>query len=139
MICQRILIADDDPFVRDLVRHKLGLLDYEVSVARNGVEALDRTYETHPDLIVLDMVMPEMNGLETLCHLKADPYLAEIPVLMLTALRSEKDVRGAMKLGATGYLTKPFQLDQFSERVRRILHERKTMSEPSVPIVRLSV
>lgn len=129
MPAQRIVIADDDPFLRDLVRQKLGVLGYRVFLARDGLEAVNRAYETRPDLIVLDMLMPEMNGLETLRHLKADPELASIPVLMLTASKTESDVRAAIRLGAAGYLAKPFQLDQFSERIRRILQERIASTE----------
>jgi CheY-like chemotaxis protein len=130
MPAYRILIADDDQFLRDLVRQKLGMLGYQAFLARDGVEAVRRAYETRPDLIILDMKMPEMDGFQTLSRLKADPELAGIPVLMLTAARGEADVRNALRLGAVDYVAKPFQLDAFCERIRRILDARHQAPEP---------
>lgn len=129
MSAARILIADDDPFIRDLLRQRLTQMGYQIVLARDGVEAVDRALETRPSLIVLDTVMPERNGLETLQHLKQDPQLAPIPVVMLTALRARGDVLSALRLGAADYVAKPFQVDHLCRRIRAVFETVLLRSE----------
>jgi DNA-binding response OmpR family regulator len=121
MSAARVLIADDDPFLRELLTHKLSAAGYVVSSARNGGEALELCREPFPDLVVLDAMMPIADGFEVLRRLKADPATANLPIIMLTALRREEDVVGALKLGAADYLVKPFIPDELVARIGRLL------------------
>ncbi|MBD2383815.1 response regulator [Trichormus variabilis FACHB-319] len=116
----RVLIADDDPLLRGLLQHKLAGDGHLVIVAEDGGEVLGLIREHHPDLVVLDAMMPVMDGFEVLRRLKVDPQASSIPVIMLTALRREADVVGALQLGAADYLVKPFIPDELLERVRRL-------------------
>lgn len=116
----RILVADDDPLLRALLVHRLTGDGYEVSVAGDGGEALAAVRDQQPDLIVLDAMMPVMDGFEVLRRLKSGK-LSEAPVIMLTALKREEDIVGALQLGAADYLVKPFIPDELTQRVRRLL------------------
>ena len=117
----RILIADDDSLLRALLQHKLGAVDHQVLVAEHGGEVIAMVRDHGPDLIVLDAMMPGMDGFEVLRRLKAERDLRDVPVIMLTALKRQEDVVGALQLGAADYLAKPFIPDELVERIRRIL------------------
>ena len=117
---RRILIADDDPLLRALLVHRLSAEGHRVLTAGDGVEALEAIREQKPDLIVLDALMPVMDGFEVLRRLKAGG-LSDAPVIMLTALKREQDIVGALQLGAADYLVKPFIPDELGQRVRRLL------------------
>lgn len=117
----RVLIADDDPLLRDLLMHKLGAAGYAVIAAEDGRQALDQCHQQRPDLVVLDGMMPIADGFEVLRRLKSDPDTAGLPVIMLTALRREEDIVGALKLGAADYLVKPFIPDELVARIGRLL------------------
>ena len=120
MPASRILIADDDPLLRALLVHRLSADGYELSTAEHGGEALIAIRDQSPDLIVLDALMPVMDGFEVLRRIKAG-HLTEAPVIMLTALKREQDIVGALQLGAADYLVKPFIPDELGQRVRRLL------------------
>lgn len=117
----RILIADDDPLLRALLQHKLTAEDHQVFAAEHGGEVLDMVRDHAPDLIVLDAMMPVMDGFEVLRRLKADAGTRGTPVIMLTALKREQDVVGGLQLGAADYLAKPFIPDELVQRIRRLL------------------
>jgi CheY-like chemotaxis protein len=103
-----VLVCDDEPVLRMLVRATLDLGDYTIVEARDGDEALERIRSEHPDLIVLDMMMPGRSGGDVLLELRDDPATADTPVIMLTA-RAQSSDRAAMDhAGADHYLTKPF-------------------------------
>jgi len=120
MTAHRILIADDDPLLRSLLVHRLSADGYEVSVAEDGSQALVAITDLKPDLIVLDALMPVMDGFEVLRRLKSSQATVA-PIIMLTALKREQDIVGALQLGAADYLVKPFIPDELSQRVRRLL------------------
>ncbi len=118
-----ILVVDDEADIRTLVRFTLGIDDHEVLEAGNGQEALDLVARHRPDLIVLDVMMPEISGWDTLAALKADPddEVREIPVVMLTALSSPLDrAKGGIE-GAVRYLAKPIAPDELRESVNEAL------------------
>lgn len=117
----RILIADDDPLLRALLQHKLTAEDHQVLAAEHGGEVSELVRDQAPDLIVLDAMMPVMDGFEVLRRLKAATATRHIPVIMLTALKREQDVVGALQLGAADYLAKPFIPDELVQRIRRVL------------------
>jgi CheY-like chemotaxis protein len=119
----RILVVDDSPFMVRLVTYMLETAGYETASAENGRAALDLIARDPPDLVFLDMMMPEMDGLETLQAMRANPVTEGLPVLMLTAKAQAEDYRLAKEAGANGYLTKPFNqaevLDSVVEHLGR--------------------
>jgi CheY-like chemotaxis protein len=104
---QKILIVDDEQNIRKLVKASLEA-DYTVLEAADGKQALDKARVETPDLILLDIMMPEMDGYTTCSALKSDPITKEIPVVMLTAVQYELNEKLAEQLGAIGYIRKPF-------------------------------
>lgn len=128
-----ILIADDDSLLRDLLKHKLAAAGYAVDVAEDGGQALSLCLQQKPDLVVLDAMMPIADGFEVLRRLKTDPQTSAIPVVMLTALRREEDIVGALKLGAADYLVKPFIPDELVARIGRLLPMRDDHEDQNNP------
>jgi DNA-binding response OmpR family regulator len=116
-----ILVVDDDPLVVGIVERKLRAQGYTVETANDGRAGLYRVRALRPDLIVLDIMMPVLDGRTVLSELQADPVLAKIPVIMLTARRLEGDILDTLKLGASDFITKPFSPDELAARVARLL------------------
>lgn len=114
-----VVVADDDPLLRQILEHKLGNSGFRVIAVEDGRAALEAA-RARPSVIVLDAMMPVMDGFETLRRLKADPKLRDIAVVMLTALKREDDVVSALKLGAADYLAKPFNPDELVVRLQRL-------------------
>ena len=115
----RVLVVDDEPAVRDSLARTLQFEGYDVVVANDGVAALDAVRTEHPDVVVLDVMMPRMDGLEACRLLRADQYT--LPVLMLTARDSVGDRVAGLDAGADDYLVKPFALQELLARVRALL------------------
>jgi DNA-binding response OmpR family regulator len=122
-----ILIVDDEPRIRDFVRMNLELEHYRVLEASNGIEALDELRENLPDLVVLDVMMPEMDGFETL---RAIREVSTVPVIMLTVRQSEQDRIHGLDLGADEYIAKPVGPRELLSRIRALLR-RSFMAPPS--------
>jgi DNA-binding response OmpR family regulator len=120
-----ILIADDNRNIRTVVKMDLESQGYKVLEATNGREALDLARENKPDLVVLDVMMPEMDGFEVCFQLKKDELLRGIPVIMLTAKTTPSDKFLGREMGADEYLTKPFDPEDLEKRIERILAARK--------------
>jgi CheY-like chemotaxis protein len=116
-----VLIADDEPEVVDLVQIVLQTEGYKVQGASNGRKALDKITEQPPDLLLLDVMMPEMTGLMLLDNLRADPVLSKIPVIMLSVVVTDPEVRMALEGGAIAYLSKPFEIRELVWLVNRVL------------------
>ena len=116
----RILIVDDDPADRILIKKILNK-DYIITEASNGKEALDLVHSEKPALILMDIMMSEIDGYSAYLMIKRDPLTAEIPVVMLTGLKSELNVRLADEMGASGYLTKPFDQQELLDRIGQLL------------------
>lgn len=117
----RILIADDDPLLRALLQHRLTADGHDVVALEDGGQVIDVVQSQKPDLIVLDAMMPVMDGFEILRRLKSGPKANDAPVIMLTALRREEDIVSALQLGAADYLSKPFIPNELSQRILRVL------------------
>jgi len=116
-----VYVADDDELLQQLVSHKLAQRGYEVRCVDDG-EALERALgDAIPDAIVLDAMMPIVDGFEALRRLRARPEAAKVPVIMLTARRGEADVVTALNLGADDYLAKPFLPEELALRVRQLI------------------
>lgn len=122
-----ILIVDDEPRIRDFVRMNLELEHYGVEEAGNGREALEKLRNALPDLIVLDVSMPEMDGFEALQHIRE---VSTVPVIMLTVRQSEADKIHGLDLGADDYLAKPFSPPELLSRIRALLR-RSLMAPPT--------
>lgn len=120
----KVLIADDDPLLRAILEHKLSAAGYLILPAGNGREALELARTQRPGAIVLDAMMPIIDGFEVLRRLKAEPELKQIVVIMLTALKREQDIVSALKLGAADYLVKPFNPDELVARLMRLAPTR---------------
>jgi CheY-like chemotaxis protein len=118
---QTILVADDEWEVRELVRTILEWEDYAVVEAKDGEDALAQARAIQPDLILLDVRMPKMNGLDVLEYLQADSALASIPVVMLSVLTNYPQVGTALRNGAIAYLPKPFEIPDLARMVKRVL------------------
>lgn len=121
----RILVCDDDPLLIELMDFRLRAKGYDVEVARDGAEALEKAASVEPAAIVLDAMMPRVDGFEVLARLKADTDLADIPVIMLTARKSENDIVSALDKGADDYLVKPFIPDELMARLSRLLTRKR--------------
>ena len=123
-----VLIADDDEILVELVRLQLEAAGYEVEVARDGERALEAVRDVRPDAVILDAMMPVMNGQEVLRALRADPAFAELPVMMLTARKGQEDIVTFLSSGANEYLTKPFIPQELLLRLEMMLRNalRKT-------------
>jgi two-component system response regulator FitH len=102
----KILIIEDDGLLQKMYRMKCRVADYEVDVADNGSEGLEKARNASPDLVLLDILMPRLNGLQVLAEMKRDPGLQKIPVVMLTNLSNIDRIEQATRMGAAGYLVK---------------------------------
>ena len=118
---KKILIADDRPEVVELVRVTLEGEDYEIVDASNGKETLRKARLEKPDLVLLDVVMPKMDGFEVCRKLKKDPQTKEIPIIMLTAKGQEADKEKGREVGASDYITKPFSPSALLIKIEEIL------------------
>jgi DNA-binding response OmpR family regulator len=117
----RVLVCDDDALLLDLVQYRLASRGYEVSVAQDGGEALKRLQESTPDAIVLDAMMPVIDGYELLRRIREAPETANTPVIMLTARKQEQDILSALELGASDYMVKPFIPEELVARLSRLI------------------
>ncbi|MBI3964370.1 MAG: sigma-54-dependent Fis family transcriptional regulator, partial [Chloroflexi bacterium] len=124
---KRILVADDDAAIRDLLVDFLESEGFTVSEAKTGAEVLTRVSEGQPDLIIMDMRMPELSGLDVLQKIKEKEL--DIPVIVMTAYGTSTIAIKAIQLGAFDYLTKPFELDEVLLTINRVLDYRSMASE----------
>lgn len=118
---KKILIADDKATSRELVRTVLERDGYEVVEAADGEEAVEKAREAHPDLIILDLHMPRLDGFSTISTLRQDEQFAETPVVALTASAMMGDRERAIAAGFTGYITKPIGLNVLRKEIERLL------------------
>src|SRR6516162_5213685 len=116
-----ILVVDDVPDNVDILHMRLEAQAYEVMTAGDGLEALEKIRKLTPDLVLLDVMMPKLDGIETVKRLKADPSLPFIPVILVTAKADASDVIGGLEAGGDDYLTKPVDHAALSARVRAML------------------
>lgn len=117
---KKILVADDEPNIRSLVSSMLGK-DYTVLVAKDGQEAIDIARNQRPDLILMDIMMPNVDGYTACSRIKTDQVTKGTPVVMLTALGQELNVKLAQEIGADEYITKPFTSLDLLNTVKRFL------------------
>jgi len=116
-----VVLAEDDPDIQLVARLALKRAGFIVKVVGNGQEALDAVRQQAPDVVLLDWMMPELDGPETCRQLKADPATAGIPVIFLTAKSQEAEIQRGLSLGAAGYVTKPFDALSLGQQVKDIV------------------
>ncbi|HEV2558224.1 MAG TPA: response regulator [Microvirga sp.] len=120
-----VIVVDDDPLIRTLLQHKLKAKGYRVETYATGPEGFEAVRAMRPDAVILDtMLGAPPSGLDVLRDLKADPACRGIPVVMLTARQLEADIVGALKDGASDYVTKPFRAEELVARISRLLAAR---------------
>jgi len=120
-MAKRVLIADDEPNIVTSLEFLMEQAGMEVQVARDGQEAIDMAESFRPDLILLDVMMPVLNGYEVCQRLKSDPKLRHVRVLILSAKGRDVEVAKGRELGADGYITKPFSTRELVSKVRALL------------------
>jgi DNA-binding response OmpR family regulator len=120
---KRILVVDDEQGIITIVKLYLVHHHYEVITASDGQEGLDKAKTEKPDLIVLDLMLPKINGYKVCGLLKKDTRYAKIPVIMFTAKAQEKDVKLGQEVGADAYITKPFEPEVLLARIKELLQE----------------
>ena len=128
---EAILIVDDEQDVLDLLVYNLQKAGYKILTARDGAAALQKARDEVPSLIVLDLMLPQMDGTEVCRHLKADPKTAHIPIIMLTAKAEEVDRVVGLELGADDYVTKPFSPREMTLRVKGVLRRTSGKIAPA--------
>jgi two-component system, OmpR family, alkaline phosphatase synthesis response regulator PhoP len=120
----KILVVDDEVYIVHILDFSLGMEGYEVVTALNGEEALAKAAEHKPDLVVLDIMMPKMDGYETCRRLKGDDATRNIPVILLSAKGRNVDQKMGFEVGADDYITKPFSPRKLVERINAILNQQ---------------
>lgn len=119
---KQILIAEDEPYIVESLGFVLGQAGYAVSAENDGAVVVQRIRDTAPDVVILDLMLPNRNGFEILKELKNDPDLMATPVLVLTAKGQNQDRATAQQLGADAFITKPFSNREVLECVQRLLN-----------------
>jgi len=117
----RIVVAEDDRAIARLIKFKLERGGYQVDVAEDGAQAVEAVNKAHPDLVLLDVMMPVLNGYQVLKKIKEDQGLRDIPVIMLTARGQEKDIVKGIEMGSLDYIVKPFRPAELLARVNRVI------------------
>jgi DNA-binding response OmpR family regulator len=118
----RVLIVDDDPAALRMIEYIFNRADYEVHLATNGPEALSKVNEAKPDLIILDVIMPDVTGLEVCQWLRAEPVSARLPIIMLSAKDQLEDKVNGFEAGADDYVSKPVEPKELLARAKALLH-----------------
>lgn len=131
-MAKKILAVDDEKHIVRLVQINLEKEGYEVITANTGREALEKVAAEKPDLVIMDVMMPEMDGLEALAALKNDEATANIPIIMLTAKAQDADVFRGWQTGADLYLTKPFNPMELVTFVKRIFQGQTEVGDPEI-------
>lgn len=121
-MAKKILIIEDDKFLRDLISQKLLKESFDIAQAVDGEDGIKKIKEEHPDLILLDLILPGIDGFEVLTQMKADPSLVSIPVIILSNLGQKEDIEKGLKLGANDFLIKAhFTPGEIIEKIKNVL------------------
>jgi DNA-binding response OmpR family regulator len=116
-----VLVIDDDPVILQLLRVNFEMEGFVVLTAAGGEEGIERTRADRPDVVVSDVMMPRMSGIELVAKLRADPATEDVPILLLTAKAQQTDIGAGLDAGADDYVTKPFEPLDLVDRVNRLL------------------
>ncbi|MBN1289147.1 MAG: response regulator [Actinobacteria bacterium] len=118
---RKVLIVDDDPSISKLLSIALSSEGYEVYEALNGIKGYKVARREKPDIVLLDIMMPDVDGFEVFRRIKLDPTTNRIPVLFVSAKSSREDVRKGLSMGAEGYITKPFKISCLLDKVNEVV------------------
>ena len=118
---KKILIVDDEVHIRDIIRFRLQVEGFATIEAKNGQEAKEKIVNDKPDLVVLDIMMPDMDGWAVCDFARSQPESEKLPILMLTARTEIKDKIHGMQVGANDYITKPFSPNDLVDRIKKLL------------------
>jgi len=118
---RRVLVVDDSAVIRTLITVNLELEGFEVVTAVDGQDALDKIHEVAPDVMTIDVVMPRLDGFDTVARLRADPRTSHLKIAMVTACAQESDIRKGRIVGVDAYVTKPFDPDTLVRTVRDLI------------------
>ena len=118
---KKILVVDDEPYLAEMMANRLEANRYTVVTALSGRDALDQVAKVKPDLILLDILMPDMDGYQILRRLKEDPKTQSLPVIMLTVKKWSEDIKKAMETGAADYIVKPFNPAEVLKKIEGVL------------------
>ncbi len=130
----RILLVDDEPSIVKMVGKRLEVEGFDVLVAMDGQDALAKARAENPDLIVLDLMLPKLNGYEVCTMLKQDTRYQKIPIVLFTARAQEKDEKLGMECGANAYVRKPFRAQELLEKIRSLIAaSSSTAPQPGGP------
>ena len=121
---KKVLVVDDEVFIRKMIAARLKMADVAVIEAENGMEAMDKAADERPDLIVMDVMMPKMDGFQACEGIRSNPEISGIPILMLTARGEMMDMERAMALGIIEYIAKPFSPKELVEKIVKILKDK---------------
>ena len=135
MTGKRILVVDDEKDILELIRYNLVKNGYQVMTALSGEDALRLVHQNPPDLVILDLMLPGIDGLDVCRGLKADPQTAGIPVIMVTAKGEEADIVTGLELGAHDYVCKPFSPKVLIARIRACLRRSRESGKSDVAVV----
>jgi two-component system phosphate regulon response regulator PhoB len=136
MANEKILVVDDEEDILELLRYSLTREGYKVHCAETGEKAVASAREKAPDILVLDLMLPGMDGLEVTRVLKSDPLTSSIPIIMLTAKGEEADIVAGLELGADDYVTKPFSPRVLAARVRAVLRRGRAAVVEDSDVIR---
>jgi two-component system alkaline phosphatase synthesis response regulator PhoP len=125
MTQKQILVVEDEEDIQELLKYNLAKEGYQVHCVDSGEAGLQEARKMFPDLLILDLMLPEMNGLEVCRQLKSDSKTQPIPIIMLTAKGEESDIILGLEMGADDYVTKPFSVQVFLSRVRAVLRRKQ--------------
>ena len=120
-MAKKILLVEDDQYTQDVYQEILKEAGFEVTLAIDGQEGLQKAQEGGYNLILLDIMMPKMDGLQVCAKLKKDPTMQKIPIIMVTAKAQETDQQWGKECGADSYITKPYQFDALIKQIRELL------------------
>jgi len=137
MAKEHIIIVEDEEDILELLRYHLTREGYSVTTAANGEQALKIIAQKMPALVLLDLMLPGLNGLEICRSLKKDPQTAAIPIMMVTAKNEESDVVIGLELGADDYIIKPFSMKVLVARVHAVLRRRKQSVVDADAVIRI--
>ncbi|MEK7450244.1 MAG: response regulator [Planctomycetota bacterium] len=118
---KKILVVEDDPDIREILQLKLSSAGFDVTTAATGLEGLNKVYQDSPHLIILDLMLPQLDGYQMCRILKFDERYKDIPIIMLTGKAEDKSMKLGLKAGADKYLTKPFEPEHLLSEIRQFL------------------
>jgi len=137
MAKEKILVVDDEEDIRELVRYNLAREGYRITCVASGEEALVKARDESPDVILLDLMLPGLDGLDVCRRLRSNPATADTPIVMLTAKGEDADIVTGLELGADDYVTKPFSPRVLLARIKAVLRRRQQKEEDETSVVRI--